>query len=254
METALVIDDERFFLTVLGDFITQHLGMRPMLVQDGPTALSLLETEQVDLVFLDILMPLMDGLEVLRRIKDHRPGLPVIMVTATSSIEHAIGALREGADDFVRKPVDLDELRLSVGRVLSRLRVAKLPPPPPRDASNERRRSARVRIRENALAQLQLRDVALIDLSLSGALVEHTEPARPGEIYRLAFMVRDKQVQVLARAVRVFASHRVTVSGGERQVVYRTGMEFVGVKKEAAELISGHVDQLLQQARARPIA
>ncbi|HSB70678.1 MAG TPA: response regulator [Candidatus Methylomirabilis sp.] len=254
MDTALVVDDERFFLTVLGDFISQHLGMRPFLVQDGPAALSALETEPVDLVFLDILMPGMDGLEVLRKLKERRPSLPIIMVTATSSIEHVIGALREGADDFIRKPVDLDELGMSVNRVMSKLRVAKLPPPPPPDAANERRRSARVRIRENASAQLQLREVMLIDLSLSGALVEHTEPARPGEIYRLSFMVRDKQVQVLARAVRVFASHRVTVAGGERHVVYRTGMEFVGVKKEAADLISTHVDRLLQQAKARPIA
>jgi DNA-binding response OmpR family regulator len=252
METALVVDDERFFLTVLGDFVTQHLGMRPLMVQDGATALTLLETEPVDLVFLDIIMPEMDGLEVLRKIKDRRPSLPVIMVTATSSIEHVIGALREGADDFVRKPVDLDELGMSVSRVLSKLRVAKLPPPPPRDSANERRRAVRVRLREQAMAQLQLRDVNLIDLSLSGALVEHTEPVRPGEIYRLDFAVGDKQIQVLARAIRVFASHRVTVAGGERQVVYRTGMEFVGVKKDAADLISAYVDRLLEQAKGKP--
>ena len=251
METALVVDDERFFLTILGDFITQHLNMRPLLVQDGATALTLLETEQVDLVFLDIIMPVMDGIEVLRRIKDHLPNLPVIMVTATSSIDHVIGALREGADDFVRKPVDLEELGMSVSRVLSKVRVANLPPPPPRDTASERRRATRVRMREQATAQLQLRDVNLIDLSLSGALVEHTEPVRPGEIYRLSFTVGDKQVQVLSRAIRVFASHRVTVAGGERQVVYRTGMEFVGVKKDVADLITTHVDRLLNQAKGK---
>lgn len=252
METALVVDDERFFLTVLGDFITQHLNMRPLLVQDGETALTLLETEQVDLVFLDIIMPVMDGIEVLRRIKDRQPNLPVIMVTATSNIEHVIGALREGADDFVRKPVDLDELGLSVSRVLSKVRVANLPPPPPRDTVNERRRATRVRMREQAMAQLQLRDVTLIDLSLSGALIEHSEPVRPGEIYRLSFMVEGTVVQILARAIRVFASHRVTVAGGERQVVYRTGVEFVGVKKDAADLISAHVDHLLDTAKSKP--
>ena len=252
METALVVDDERFFLTVLGDFITQHLEMRPLLVQDGETALTLLETEHVDLVFLDIIMPAMDGIEILRRIKDRQPNLPVIMVTATSSIDHVIGALREGADDFVRKPVDLDELGLSVNRVLSKVRVASLPPPPERDTASERRRAARVRMREQAIAQLQLRDVTLIDLSLAGALIEHTEPVRPGEIYRLSFADRDKQVQVLARAIRVFASHRITTAGGERQVVYRTGMEFVGVKKEAADLISALVDSLLGRAKEKP--
>ncbi len=251
MDTALVVDDEAFFLTVLGDFVTQHLGMRPLLVQNGATALTLLETEQVDLVFLDIIMPVMDGIEVLRRIKDRLPNLPVIMVTATSSIDQVISALREGADDFVRKPVELDELSMSVKRVLSKTRVATLPPPPPRDTANERRGATRVRMRGQAMAQLQLRDVTLIDLSLSGALIEHTEPVRPGEIYRLSFAAMDKQVQVLARAVRVFASHRVTVAGGERQVVYRTGMEFVGMKKDAADLISAHIDRLLEQPKSK---
>jgi DNA-binding response OmpR family regulator len=245
--TALVVDDERFFLTVLGDFIAQHLGMRPVLVQDGAAALDLLESEQVDLVLLDILMPGMDGLEALRRIKDRHPSLPVIMVTATSTIDHVIAALREGADDFVRKPVDLDELALCVHRALNKGRIAKLPPPPPRDAATERRRGARVRLRTHAPAQLQLRDVSLIDLSLAGALVEHVEPVRPGEIYRLALTLDGQNVQVLARAMRVFASHRVTVAGGERQVVYRTGLEFVGLKKEAASLITEYVEGLLQR-------
>jgi DNA-binding response OmpR family regulator len=245
--TALVVDDERFFLTILGDFITQHLGMRPVLVQDGTTALGLLDTEKIDLVLLDILMPGMDGLEVLRRIKDQRPALPVIMVTATSTIEHVITALREGADDFVRKPVDLDELALCVHRALNKGRVAKLPPPPPRDAANERRRAPRVRLRTRIPAQLQLRDVNLIDLSQSGALVEHIEPIRPGEIYRLALTLDGHSVQVLARAMRAFASYRITAAGGERQVVYGTALDFVGLKKEAASLIAKHVEILLQQ-------
>ncbi len=244
--TALVVDDERFFLTILGDFVAQHLGMRPVLVEDAATALGLVDAEQIDLVLLDILMPGMDGLEALRRIKDRHPSLPVIMVTATSTIDHVVAALREGADDFVRKPVDLDELALCVHRALNKNRVAKLPPPPPRDAASERRRWPRVRMRTQTPAQLQLRDVNLIDLSLSGALVEHVEPIRPGEIYRLALTLEGQSVQVLARAMRVFASHRVTVAGGERQVVYRTGLEFVGLKKEAASLLNGYIERLLK--------
>jgi len=245
--TALVVDDERFFLTILGDFITQHLGMRPILAQDGTTALSLLDTENIDLVLLDILMPGMDGLAVLRQMKDRKPVLPVIMVTSTSTIDHVIAALREGADDFVRKPVDLDELALCVKRALNMGRVARLPPPPPRDAASERRRTPRVRFRTRTPALLQLRDVNLIDISQSGTLVEHFEPLRPGEIYRLAATFDGQNVEVLVRAMRVFASHRITVAGGERQVVYRTGMEFVGLKKEAANLIARHVQSLLQQ-------
>ncbi len=240
---VMVVDDERFFLTILGDFVTERLKMRPILVQDGEAALAIVQNEPLELVLLDIIMPGMDGIEVLRRIKTRRPALPVIMVTATSAIEHAIAALREGADDFVRKPADLDALAQSVQHVLKKGEVAKLPPP--RDITHERRRASRVRLLTRSPAHLHLMEVTLVDLSLSGALVEHTDPVRPGEIYRLAFAVDGQEVQVLARAVRAFASHRVTIAGGERKVVYRTGMEFVGVEKGASDLIAAYVNKLL---------
>lgn len=244
METALVVDDDRFFLAVLGDFVSQHLKMRPILVEEGPAALDIAQTERVDLVLLDIVMPGMDGLEVLGKLKDRSPTLPIIMVTSSSSIDHVITALRYGADDFVRKPVNLDELRLCVSRALNKVRVAKLPPPPPPDPNQERRKTNRVRLPSRSTAQLQLLDVILIDLSLSGALIEHTQPVRPGEIYKFAFTIDGRPVQVLARAIRVYASHRVASTGGERQVVYRSGIEFVGVEKGVAEQVSRFIDRL----------
>lgn len=252
METALVVDDDRFFLAVLGDFVSHDLKMRPVLVEDGAAALDIIESERVDLVLLDIIMPGMDGLQILGKIKDRHASLPVIMVTSSSSIDHVITALRYGADDFVRKPVNLEELQLGVSRVMNKVRVANLPPPPPRDKASERRRSERIRLPGRSSAQLQLLDVILIDLSLSGALIEHTQPVRPGEVYRFAFAVNGHQVHVLARATRVFASHRVAVTGGERQVVYRSGIEFVGVEKSVADVISTYVDRLQQDKSGNP--
>jgi CheY-like chemotaxis protein len=247
METVLVVDDERFFLTVLGDFVTQGLGMRALTAEDGSTALALLETERVDLAFLDIIMPGMDGLEVLRRIKERWPNLPVIMLTASASIENAITAMREGADDFFRKPVDLDELALCVTRVMGKTHVARRPAPVSLEAASEARRSPRIRMEEGLPGQLHLMEVYLIDISHSGALVEHTVPVNPGEIYRLCFPVDGKEVQVLARAIRAFTSRRMTLAGDERRIVYRTGMEFVGVEKEVAEVIARYVDRLMAQ-------
>jgi len=247
---VMVVDDDRFFLTVLGDFVADHLKMRPVLVQDGAVALSLLPSESPELVLLDIIMPGMDGLEVLRGIKSQRPDLPVIMVTSTSLIEHAIAALREGADDFVRKPVDLEALAQAVERVLHKSVVAQMPVPVIEKGA-DRRKSVRVRTDRHYPAQLQLMDVILIDISLAGALVEHTDPVRPGEIYHLSFKINNREVQVLARAIRVFASHRVASADGERRVVYRTGMEFVGVEKEAADLISAYVDRVMRESEGR---
>jgi DNA-binding response OmpR family regulator len=247
METALIVDDERFFLTILGDFVSQRLGMRPLLAYDGATALSQLEKESVDLVLLDVIMPGMDGLEVLRRIKQRRPTLPVIMLTASAAIDNAIMALREGADDFFMKPVDLDELARCAARVLGKARLARRPPPPPPEPGSERRRASRVRMEDASPAHLQLKDVYLLDISLLGALIEHSEPISPGEIYRLSFPVEGKEVQVLARALHAFASHRITTPRGEWRIVYRTGMEFVGLEKDASELISAYVEGLQKE-------
>jgi len=252
MAIALVVDDERFFQTILEDFAGQRLGMRTLLAKDGETALSLLEREPVDLVFLDIIMPGMDGLEVLRQVKERRPALPVIMVTASGAIDNAIIALRQGADDFFRKPVDLDELDLCVTRVLGKVRVAMRPPPPPPDPRFDRRRAPRVRMQEGSPAQLQFNEVCLLDISLAGALVEHSEPVSPGEIYRLSFLAEGKEVRVLVRAVRVFASHRVTIAGGERRIKYRSGMEFVGLEKGASDLIAAIVERQLKQGELEP--
>jgi DNA-binding response OmpR family regulator len=252
MGIALVVDDERFFQTILEDFAGQRLGMRTLLAKDGETALSLLEREPVDLVFLDIIMPGMDGLEVLRQVKERRPTLPVIMVTASGAIDNAIIALRQGADDFFRKPVDLDELDLCVTRVLGKVRVARRPPAPPPEPRFDRRRAPRVRMQEGSPAQLQFNEVYLLDISLAGALVEHSEPVNPGEIYRLSFLAEGKEVQVLARAVRVFASHRVTITGGEQRTKYRTGMEFVGLEKSASELIAAFLERHVKQGDPEP--
>ena len=244
---------------ILGDYLTQHLHMRTILVPDGATALSVLKTEPIDIVLLDILMPEMDGLTVLRKIRELSASLPVVMVSVSSAVDHVITALREGANDFVRKPVDLDELANCIQRALgSKQEGVALPAPEPtpepiieaREADlksdAERRNAPRVLLRQNTRALLQLRDVTLVDLSHTGVLVEHLEPVRPGEIYRLAITLEKEMLQVLARAIRVFASHRVTLTGGERQVVYRTGMEFVGLKKDAARLIAKHVETLLE--------
>ncbi len=239
METVLIVDDERFFRTVLGDFVT-GLGLRALTAGDGEAALALLERERVDLVLLDVVMPEMDGLEVLQRIRKRRPGLPVIIVTASDAMDNAIAALREGADDFFRKPLNLDELTLRLRGILGKAGVAG-------DVAGGRRRAPRIRMQEGSQAHLQLREVWLLDISQTGALIEHTEPVHLGETYRLSLPVEGPPLDVLARAVRAVASQRVTRADGTRRVVHRTGMEFVGVEQETSEAIVRYVDRLLRE-------
>jgi hypothetical protein len=109
------------------------------------------------------------------------------------------------------------------------------------------RRGHRVRLRELVPIRVQFWDAHLVDISRSGALVEHTDRVRPGEIYRLTFPSETRKVQVLVRAVRSFVSHLVHVNNGEGQVVYRSGVEFVDGGNGVAELVSGSSHRMRQQ-------
>ena len=83
---------------------------------DGPSGLAPRASGEFDLVMLDMSLPKMNGLEVLNGIKEHKPDLPVIMITAYGSTQTAIEALRLGAYDYITKPFDLDELQMIAER------------------------------------------------------------------------------------------------------------------------------------------
>jgi CheY-like chemotaxis protein/class 3 adenylate cyclase len=120
--TALAVDDEPANLRLL-DAVLAPRGYRVLTAPSGAEALALLETEDVDLVLLDIVMPGMDGHEVCRRIRSmpETEFLPVVMITASGS-EQRLAALESGADDFVTKPFDKSEL---LARVASLARIKR---------------------------------------------------------------------------------------------------------------------------------
>jgi DNA-binding NtrC family response regulator len=92
-------------------------------VQDGREALRKIEENPYDVVILDIMMPNMDGLEVLRRVKEMHPNVDVIMITGLSQIDTAVQAMKLGAFDYISKPFEPDELKLVVQRALERRRL-----------------------------------------------------------------------------------------------------------------------------------
>jgi class 3 adenylate cyclase/CheY-like chemotaxis protein len=120
--TVLAVDDQPTNLRLLDAVLTPR-GHRVITASSGAEALELLETEDVDLVLLDILMPEMDGHEVCRRIRSAAATefLPVVMITASGS-EQRLAALESGADDFVTKPFDQSEL---LARVASLARIKR---------------------------------------------------------------------------------------------------------------------------------
>ncbi len=120
--TVLAVDDQPTNLRLLDAVLTPR-GHRVLTASSGAEGLALLETEDVDIVLLDIVMPGMDGHEVCRRIRSAPATefLPVVMITASGS-EQRLAALESGADDFITKPFDKSEL---LARVASLARIKR---------------------------------------------------------------------------------------------------------------------------------
>jgi len=113
----LIVDDEKNIRLTLSQAL-ETLGMPVQTAGDGEEALQTLQDSDFSLVLLDLKLPGMDGLEVLRRIRVSWPKIPVIMITAHGSIEYAVEAMKLGAIDFIRKPFSPGEIRALVSQVL----------------------------------------------------------------------------------------------------------------------------------------
>lgn len=113
----LIVDDEPDIALILKLHLEDQ-GYETVRARDGVEALDLLEGERFDLMLLDIKMPRMDGIQVLQKMADMRPELPVIMMTAHGSEKIAVEAMKKGAVDYIAKPFSVDELLKKVERSL----------------------------------------------------------------------------------------------------------------------------------------
>jgi two-component system, NtrC family, response regulator AtoC len=113
--TVLVVDDERTLARAIKAFLGES-GYEAEVAGDGEQALALLESLRPDVVFADVRLPGMSGIDLLRRIQEFDPAIPVIIMTAYGTIEGAVEAVKLGAFDYMKKPVDLEELRLMADR------------------------------------------------------------------------------------------------------------------------------------------
>lgn len=113
MTKILVIDDERSIRNSMKD-ILQYEGHEVVLAENGMEGLVAVKSEKPDIVFCDIKMPKMEGIEVLERIKEFSLDTPVIMVSGHGTIDTAIEAIRKGAYDFIEKPLDLNRLLITI--------------------------------------------------------------------------------------------------------------------------------------------
>jgi DNA-binding NtrC family response regulator len=113
----LIVDDEPDMVENCARILKRE-GYECLTAHDGRAALDLLESARPDVLLTDLKMPELDGMALMRRAHQTDPALPVIMVTAFSSIESAVAAVKEGAFDYLPKTFSVDQLRVSVDRAL----------------------------------------------------------------------------------------------------------------------------------------
>jgi CheY-like chemotaxis protein len=118
----LIVDDEKNIRLTLSQ-VLEILGAEIDSASNGEEALAKLEEKDFGLILLDIRMPGMDGMEVLRRVREIRPDIRIVMITAYGTIESAVEAMKLGAVDFLQKPFDPEEIRELVSRVMDRDRL-----------------------------------------------------------------------------------------------------------------------------------
>jgi len=118
----LLAEDEKAQRELLRGFLERE-GYDVQAVVNGKEALQRLKEDLFDLALLDHKMPELDGLQTLREIRRNDPDLPAVMMTAYGTVETAVAAMKEGAIDYLTKPIDLDELLLILQKVLERSRL-----------------------------------------------------------------------------------------------------------------------------------
>jgi len=123
MFTVLLAEDDRNLNKMMSAYLRMN-GYQVLSALDGEEALTLLDSHKPDLVICDIMMPRMDGYELTRELRDAFPELPVMIVTAKDTIGDKRSGFVAGADDYMVKPIDLDELGMRITALLRRSRIA----------------------------------------------------------------------------------------------------------------------------------
>src|ERR1043166_6061360 len=121
---VMIVDDEEVLRDVL-EVVLRREGFDVLLAASGEEALNFLDTEEVDLAILDVMLPGISGIDTLRAIRIANPNLPVVVITAFSSIDGAIEAMKHGAFHYIPKPFKNEEVVLTVNKALEQRRLSR---------------------------------------------------------------------------------------------------------------------------------
>lgn len=118
----LVVDDDTAHVTTL-KVLLESWGYSVDIALDGDEAVGKVKNSSFDLILMDIKMVKMSGIEALKKIKEYNPAIPIIMMTAYSSVESAVEAMKSGAYDYLMKPLDFDALKITINRAMEHINL-----------------------------------------------------------------------------------------------------------------------------------
>ncbi len=124
MYNVLVVEDEINILKLMNIRLTKS-GFNVFTAENGEAALNVLSKEEIDLVVADVMMPVMDGFEFVERMRAESKNIPVIFVTAKESLDDKRTGFNLGADDYMVKPIDHEELVLRINALLKRADIRR---------------------------------------------------------------------------------------------------------------------------------
>ncbi|KAF0122547.1 MAG: response regulator receiver [bacterium] len=116
---VLLVDDEEEFVTTLSERLSLR-GIETEVAYNGENALAKMNQRTPDIVILDVMMPGLSGLDVLRQIKETLPDIPVILLTGRGSTREGIDGMKQGAFDYLMKPVDIEDLIKKMNEAMKR--------------------------------------------------------------------------------------------------------------------------------------
>jgi UDP-3-O-[3-hydroxymyristoyl] N-acetylglucosamine deacetylase len=216
--TVLVVDDEERIRSSLRGILSDE-GYRVLDTGDGSGAMEILSRENPSLVLLDVWMPGLDGIELLRRIKQERPHTPVIMISGHANIQNAVAATRLGAADFLEKPFSVNGLLAALERALAGANGGS--PRPIDSANRELLNAARVGVigavarKQRTVAQSLVIGGQGLHSGLKSGVILH--PAPPGS--GIVFSSLADQSAIVAHLENVTETgYNTTLSGGGHSI------------------------------------
>jgi DNA-binding NtrC family response regulator len=123
-KNVLIVDDDPDVLSML-ERLLQKLDYIPYVAPNGQKALQIIDEDKIDVIVSDLVMPEMDGIELLKRVKSRNDDIPFVMITGHPTIETAVEAIKKGAYDYLTKPFQVEEVQIKIDRALEKTGLSK---------------------------------------------------------------------------------------------------------------------------------